>query len=207
MLNFAPTEEQEEIRNRAHTLAVDQLRPEARSAEKRGGITLELMHTLMQTGITTPYPESLGGSGAIEAVTYALISEELGFGDGGLAMNIIGSLMGPVAVLLAGDENQQGHYITPFSDEQEGYMRYGSFAFAEHTGGYSLAEISATPRKQGEHYIINGAKRDVIHGGHAHRRVVLPPLEGTTGTPGPVLVALPGKPQCSHDLSVIMQSR
>ena len=198
MLNFAPTEEQEEIRNLAHTLAVEQLRPEARSAEKRGGITLELMHTLMQTGITTPYPESLGGSGAIEAVTYALIAEELGFGDGGLAMNIIGSLMGPVAVLLAGDENQQGHYITPFSDEQEGYMRYGSFAFAEHTGGYSLEEISATARKEGEHYIVNGTKRDVIHGGHAHRRVVLLRLEGTTGTGGLLLLAIPGQPQGMH---------
>ena len=198
MLNFAPTEEQEEIRTLAHTLAVEQLRPEARSAEKRGGITLELMHTLMQTGITTPYPESLGGSGAIEAVTYALIAEELGFGDGGLAMNIIGSLMGPVAVLLAGDENQQGHYITPFSDEQEGYMRYGSFAFAEHTGGYSLEEISATARKEGEHYIVNGTKRDVIHGGHAHRRVVLLRLEGTTGTAGLVLLSIPGQPQGMH---------
>src|SRR5258707_12971973 len=120
MLNFAPTEEQEEIRNLAHTLAVEQLRPEARSAEKRGGITLELMHTLRQTGITTPYPESLGGSGAIEAVTYALIAEELGFGDGGLAMNIIGSLVGPVAGLLAGDRKPQGHPRQPFGDEQKG---------------------------------------------------------------------------------------
>src|SRR5260370_15129412 len=195
MLNLAPTEEQEEIRNLAHTLAVEQLRPEARSAEKRGGITLELMHTLMQTGITTPYPESLGGSGASAAVTYALIAEELGFGDGGLEMNSIGWMMGPVAVLLAGDENQQGHYITPFCDEQEGYMRYGSFAFAEHTGGYSLEEISATVRKEGEHYIINGAKRDVIHGGHAHPPAVPLPLEGTTGTRGLVLPSLPGPPQ------------
>src|SRR5258708_22088273 len=188
MLNFAPTEEQEEIRNLAYTLAVEQLRPEARSAEKRGGITLELMHTVMPDGITTPYPESLGGSGAIEAVTYALIAEELGFGDGGLGMNIIGSLMGPVAVLLAGDENQQGHYITPFCDEQEGYMRYGSFAFAEHTGGYSLEEISATARKEGEHYIVNGTKRDVIHGGHAHPRGLLAPPEGTTRTRGPAFL-------------------
>src|SRR5260221_14151354 len=138
MLNFAPTEEQEEIRSLAHTLAVEQLRPEARSAEKRGGITLELMHTLMQTGITTPYPESLGGSGAIEAVTYALISEELGLGDGGLAMNIIRSLMGPVALLLAGDEKQQRHYIPPFSDEQERYMRYASFPLADQTDGDPL---------------------------------------------------------------------
>src|SRR5260370_35041167 len=101
MLNLAPTEEQEEIRNLAHTLAVEQLRPEARSAEKRGGITLELMHTVMQTGITTPYPESLGGSGAIQAVTYALIAKELSFGDGGVAMNIIDSLVVPVGAVLA----------------------------------------------------------------------------------------------------------
>ncbi len=198
MPNFAPTEEQEEIRNLAHTIAIEQLRPEARSAEKRGGITLELMHTLMQTGITTPYPEALGGSGAIEAVTYALIAEELGFGDGGLAMNVAGSLMGPVAVLLAGNENQQGHYIIPFCDEQEGYMRYGSFAFAEHTGGYSLEEISATARKEGEHYIVNGTKRDVIHGGNAHPRVVLLRLEGTTGADGLLLLAIPGHPPGMH---------
>src|SRR5713101_4711231 len=158
MLNFAPTEEQEEIRNLAHTLAVEQLRPEARSAEKRGGITLELMHTLMQTGITTPYPESLGGSGAIEAVTYALIAEELGFGDGGLAMNIIGSLMGPVTVMLAGGESQQEHYISPFCDERSAHLQRGSLAFAERTGGYALADISATARKDGEHYIVNGTK-------------------------------------------------
>src|SRR5258707_2089242 len=201
MLNFAPTEEQEEIRNLAHSIAIEQLRPQGRSAEKRGDISLELLHTLVQTGLTTPFPESLGGSGTIEALTYTLIAEELGFGDGGLAMNIIGSLMGPIAVLLAGDENQQGHYIMPFSDEQEGYMRYGSFAFAEHTGGYSLEEISATARKEGEHYIVNGTKRDVIHGGHARRRVVLLSLEGTTGTGGLVLLSIPGQPQGMHSVT------
>src|SRR5258708_8916218 len=115
MLNFAPTEEQEEIRNLAYTLAVEQLRPEARSAEKRGGITLELMHTLMQTGITTPYPESLGGAGAIQPVTFVLISRELGFGDVGLTMNIIGVVVGPVPVLLAWDLEHQGQYINPLS--------------------------------------------------------------------------------------------
>ncbi|MFL5707046.1 MAG: acyl-CoA dehydrogenase family protein, partial [Ktedonobacteraceae bacterium] len=80
MLNFAPTEEQEEIRRLAQSLAIEQLRPHGRSAEQRGNISLELMHTLMQTGLTTPFPETLGGSGVIEAVTYTLIAEELGFG-------------------------------------------------------------------------------------------------------------------------------
>jgi alkylation response protein AidB-like acyl-CoA dehydrogenase len=191
MPNFAPTEEQEEIRNLARSVAIDELRPHGRSAEKRGEISLELMHTLMQTGLTTPYPESLGGSGPIEAIPYSLIAEELGFGDGALAMNILGSLMGPVAVLLAGDETQQAHFITPFCDEREGYMRFGSFAFAERTGGYSLADISATARLDGENYIVNGTKRDVIHGGHSRPRVVLLRLEGTTGMDGLCLFTIP----------------
>lgn len=198
MPNFAPTEEQEEIRNLARSVAIDHLRPHGRSAEKRGDISLELLHTLLQTGLTTPYPESLGGSGTIEAIPYALIAEELGFGDGALAMNILGSLMGPVAVLLAGDANQQAHYITPFCDEREGYMRFGSFAFAEHTGGYSVADISATARADGENYIVNGTKRDVIHGGRSRPRVVLLRLEGTTGLDGLCLLAIPPQPAGLH---------
>src|SRR5438105_10423893 len=141
MLNFAPTEEQEEIRNLAHSVAVEQLRISGRGAEKRGDISPGLMHTLVQTGLTTPFPEAYGGSGTIEAVTYTLIAEELGFGDGGLAMNILGSLMGPLTVLLAGDEQQQQQYIPPFCDERSASTQRGSLAFAERTGGYELADI------------------------------------------------------------------
>ena len=57
MLNFAPTEEQEEIRNLARSVAMEQLRPAGRDAERQGDISLELMRTLAQTGLTTPFPE------------------------------------------------------------------------------------------------------------------------------------------------------
>src|SRR5215831_7638535 len=131
MLNFAPTEEQEEIRNLVRSLAVEQMRPQARQAEQKGDISPELMQTLAQTGLTTPFPEEFGGSGAIEAMTYTLIAEELGFGDGALAMNIIGSLMGPVTVMLAGNESQKLEHIPPFCDPHQGYEQRGSLAFAE----------------------------------------------------------------------------
>ena len=107
MPNFAPTEEQEEIRRLAQSIAVEQLRANGRRLEKNGDISPELMQTLAQTGLSTPFPETYGGSGPIEALTYTLVAEELGFGDGGLAMNVLGSMMGPLTVALAGDENQQ----------------------------------------------------------------------------------------------------
>ena len=191
MLNFAPTEEQEEIRNLAQSLASEQLRPRARDAEKRGDISPELMQTLAQTGLATPFPEAYGGSGPIEALTYTFIAEELGFGDGGLAMNIIGSLMGPLTVALAGDEHQQKHYIPQFCDQHQGYLQRGSLAFAERSGGYNLMDIHTTLRLQGEHCLINGTKRDVIHGQQSNLRVVLARVEGTTGPDGLRAVVVP----------------
>lgn len=204
MLDFAPTEEQQEIQRLAHTLAVEQLRPHGRSAEKRGDISLELLHTLLQTGITTPFPEAYGGSGEIDALTYTLIAEELGFGDGALALNIVGSLMGPLTVLFAGDDIQQGHIITPFTDEREGYMRFGSLAVAEAGSGYALAEISTTARREGDTYILNGAKRDVIHGEHGHPRVALARLEGTKGLDGLCAFLIPHIP---HGMRVRFQTQ
>lgn len=190
MLNFAPTEEQEEIRRLARSLALDELRPRGREAEQRGDMPPELARTLAQTGLTTPFPEDLGGSGSIEAVTYALIAEELGFGDSGLATNIIGSMMGPLAVMLAGDRSQQERYIPPFCTD-DGPNELGSFAFAERTGGYTLDEVTAAVRATGDGYSLSGTKRDVIYGSQSTPRVVLARLEGTSGSDGLCALVVP----------------
>jgi alkylation response protein AidB-like acyl-CoA dehydrogenase len=193
MLNFAPTEEQEEIRNLARSLAVEQFRPQARTAEQKGDISPELMQTLSQTGLTTPFPEELGGSGAVEAMTYTLIGEELGFGDGALAMNIIGSMMGPITVMLAGSDTQKQDHIPPFCDPRHGYEQRGSLAFAERTGGYTIADVALTARKEGERFMLNGTKRDVIHGWELGTRVVLVRLENTVDVDGLSAFMLPAK--------------
>ncbi len=191
MLSFAPTEEQEEIRRLAYSLASEQLRPQGRATEKSGDISPSLMQTVAQTGLTTPFPEIYGGSGSLEAVTYALIAEELGFGDGALAMNVLASMMAPVAATLAGTESQQTEYLPPFCDEHSSAAHRGSFAFAERTGGYTLTDISATARKEGENWILNGTKRDVIHGGNADLRIGLFRLGGSSGNEGLCAIVLP----------------
>ncbi len=193
MPNFVPGEEQEEIRNLARSLALEQLRPQGRASEKQGDISPELVRTLAQTGLTMPFPEQFGGSGTIEAVTYGLIAEELAFGDGALAMSVIGSLMGPLALLLAGNEEQQRTYIPPFCDERSAATQRGSLAFAERTGGYELADISATARRDGDTYIVNGTKRDVLHGAESSPRVVLLRIEGSSDLEGLCALMIPAQ--------------
>ena len=191
MLDFAPTEEQEEIRSLARSLAEEQLRPHGREAERAARVPADVLRTLASTGLTAPFPEEFGGSGSLEAVTYALIAEELGFGDGAIAMHVLGSLIGPVTVLLAGSEQQQREYLPPFSDESTASTRSGSLAFAERTGGYTLDEISATIRQEGGFLVLNGSKRDVIHGAESSPRVVLARLEGSSGADGLCALLLP----------------
>ena len=191
MLHFSPTEEQEEIRHLARSIAIEQLRAQARTSERNGAISPTLMQILTQTGLTTPFPEIYGGSGSIEAITYALIAEEFGFGDGSLALNIIGSLMGPLTVALTGTSQQQELYIPPFCSSGEDHTRRGSLAFAEHTGGYSLADINAIARREGDAYILNGTKRNVIHGSQSNPRVVLFRLQDVEGPSGLCAFILP----------------
>ncbi len=191
MLSFAPTEEQEEIRNLVRSLALEQLRPRAREADRTGQVPSDLLLTLARTGLTTPFPVTFGGSGPIEAMNYVLVAEELGFGDGALAMDVIGSLMGPVTVLLTGDEQQQHLYLPPFCDERTGSTRHGSLAFAERTGGYTLNDISATLRVEGENVIINGNKRDVVRGAESSPRVLLLRQEGSSGHEGLCALVVP----------------
>ena len=191
MLTFSPTEEQEEIRQLAQSVAFEQFRQEARRSEKDGDISSALAQVLGQTGLTTPFSEDYGGQGDIEAVTYALIAEELSFGDGALAMNVLGSLIAPVTVALAGNESQKRTWLTAFSNGETGHTLRGSFAFAERTGGYALSDITATAYKEGDSYILNGTKRDVVHAGRSALRIALFRLEGTSGLDGLCASILP----------------
>src|SRR5579875_3667358 len=105
--------------------------------------------------------------------------------------------MGPLTVMLAGSEQQQRAYLPPFCDAQGGYLRHGSLAFAERTGGYTLGEISATVRMDRStpsgdtSWIVNGTKRDVIHGAASSPRVILARLDGQPGPHGLCALVVP----------------
>jgi alkylation response protein AidB-like acyl-CoA dehydrogenase len=176
MLDFSPTAEQEEIRRLAHSIAMEQLRPQARIAEQQASLSPTLAHIVAQTGLTTPYSEDYGGSGALEAITYVLIAEEFGYGDAGLALHILGAMLAPLTVALAGTPAQQAHYLPPFCREPAAHT--GSLAFAEPIGGYTLADLSASAQRSGDAFLLQGTKRSVLHGQQADLRVVLVRIAG-----------------------------
>ncbi|GCE46886.1 acyl-CoA dehydrogenase/hypothetical protein [Thermosporothrix hazakensis] len=171
MLNFSLTTEQEELRQLARTLAREQLRPQGRSADEQGFCSDALWQTITQTGLTRPFAERYGGDGALDAVTLAIIAEEFGYGDAGLALHILGSLIAPLTIALAGTEEQRQKYISLFCRYEEAR---GALAFAEPFSAYRCEEITTPLYATVDGLSVRqGIKRNVLHGGSAALTVVL----------------------------------
>ncbi|HEY7127002.1 MAG TPA: acyl-CoA dehydrogenase family protein [Ktedonobacterales bacterium] len=191
MIDFAPTEDQTAIRDLARQVATEQFRKHARAAEEAGEMPTAVRKVLAETGLLTPFPEDFGGSGVQDAVTHALITEELAFGDGGLAMNVVGSILAPLAVLVAGNEDQRKEFLGLFSQDGE-TPGVGAVGLAELATGFNLRETSNVLQSLGGSMWLDVQQRGVVHGINSTLRIVLAKLYNAPDGEGLCLVALPG---------------
>lgn len=190
MIDFAPTEDQTAIRDLARQVATEQFRKHARAAEEAGGMPAALRKVLAETGLLTPFPEESGGSGVQDAVTHALITEELAFGDGGLAMNVVGSILAPLAVLVAGNDDQHKEFLGLFTQDGEA-PSVGSVALSELTTGLDTRQMAVTLHRKHSELRLEVQKRGVVCGMNKTLRVVLAKLADAPEDEALRLVVLP----------------
>ena len=83
MISFAPTEEQEVVRETLRGFATEELRSVARDCDEQSAIPEALLESTWELGLTsTQIPDAYGGGGeARSPLTNALVLEELAFGD------------------------------------------------------------------------------------------------------------------------------
>ena len=99
MISFEPTDEQRELRGLGHEFAARELRPIAAGWDEHDEYPPGLLTRAARAGLTScAIPVEYGGGGA-DAVTSALISEELSWGCAGLASTIAATMF-PVRPLL-----------------------------------------------------------------------------------------------------------
>jgi alkylation response protein AidB-like acyl-CoA dehydrogenase len=117
---------------------------------------------------TLGVPKAFGGAGA-DVLTMALVGEELAVGDLGFA--VIMDQCWKMAHILsdAMTPEQQGKFIPPFVKDPEATFAIGfteEGAGSDHQGYYDSPDIDfrTTARRDGDAWIINGAKRYVSNG-------------------------------------------
>lgn len=110
-------------------------------------------------------PTQYGGIGLDRQTTYFVI-EEIAAGCAGIAITVaVHNMHGADILRDWGNEEQKRQYLLPLCDTHNPVL--AGFTVTEHDAGSDIASMSSTAIKDGNYYIINGAKCFITNGGVA----------------------------------------
>lgn len=171
------TEVQREIVKTARDFARTEIAPHAAEWDRTSHFPRPVVDALGQLGfLGMLIPEGWGGSG-LDTVTYLLALEEIAIADPSLAvtMSVHNSL--PTQMILRhGSEDLKHRYLRSMAAGE----RLGAFALSEAGAGSDPAALVCQAARDGDDYILDGAKAWVTNGGTADVVVAM----ARTGGPG-----------------------
>jgi alkylation response protein AidB-like acyl-CoA dehydrogenase len=156
-MDFSLTEEQEELRQQIVRLARNELNDGVVDRDADGTFPRDAWKKCAALGIQgLPVPEEFGGQGA-DPVTIVLALEALGYGctDNGLVFSI-GAHLWACATPIAkfGTEEQKRRWLPGLSDGS----LIGGQAMTEPGTGSDAFGLRTTARRDGDRWVLNGAK-------------------------------------------------
>jgi acyl-CoA dehydrogenase len=130
--------------------------------ERAGELPRELHRKAGAIGLLgVAFPEQVGGGGGdyLDALT---VTEEIHYagGCGGLIASLFTCGIAVPHIAAAGDPTQVRRWVRP---TLEGEL-IGSLAVTEPDGGSDVASVRTTARRDGDHFVVNGAKTFITSG-------------------------------------------
>ncbi|MFN3289608.1 MAG: acyl-CoA dehydrogenase family protein [Acinetobacter sp.] len=174
-------EEQVLIQDMAKSFAQKQIKPNASEWDRQGTFPAQALQQMGQLGFMGMLvPEEWGGS-ATGNLAYVLALEEIAAADGATsAIMSVHNSVGCVPILKFGTEEQKQQFLVPLA---KGEM-IGAFALTEPHTGSDAAAIKTRAVKDGDHYIINGAKQFITSGHNAGVIIVFAVTDPSAGKKG-----------------------
>jgi alkylation response protein AidB-like acyl-CoA dehydrogenase len=124
-------------------------------------------------------PPELGGSGA-STLAYALAVEEIAGGCGSTSTVYMTQMHCAYPILLVGTEGQRRRFLPDLCSGRA----YGAIAVTEPQVGSDAAAIQTRARREGDEYILDGAKTFITTGDRADVIVVWATLDPRAGRDG-----------------------
>jgi len=163
-MDFALNERQREFLDEVRKFVAKYITPYAEEWDEQNGAGPEIFEEARKMDLLSlVVPEEYGGMG-LDSVTIALIYEELGKGDAGLATSIAANSLATAPVLLAGNDEQKKMYCDLLNDG-----KLAAFALTEPSVGSdaSAVKTKAVYDKDKHTYTLNGNKIFITNGGIA----------------------------------------
>jgi alkylation response protein AidB-like acyl-CoA dehydrogenase len=163
-LNFGYRDDQVLVRDTVRDFVRSRIVPNADAWSEKGEFPMELLPELASLGLCgLAAPTELGGAG-LDMLTIALVMEELGAGDGSVALTLaahnslcIGHL------LVAANAEQKRRWIPPLASGQQ----LGAWALTEPASGSDAIAVQSTAKNVGQGFVLNGTKQFITNAGIA----------------------------------------
>ncbi|MFA5944653.1 MAG: acyl-CoA dehydrogenase family protein [Candidatus Thermoplasmatota archaeon] len=169
-VDFTLTDEQRLIQQMTREFVSRHITPDdVRNWERAGDHPHDIYVKMADQGLLgAPFPEEYGGGG-LDAVAYAVLTEELAKGCSSLrtSISVHGSLCGSTLKYFASPEQKK-----KWLPDMASGKKLGAWALTEAGSGSDAAGMQTTAVRKGDHYVLNGGKAWISNGGLADYVIV-----------------------------------
>jgi len=168
MIDFSLTEEQLALQKKAREFAIREVLPVARKYDEAEEFPIDVIKAAYDEGLLNlAIPKKYGGAG-LGLLESCIVVEEISSACPGIATSVFDNNLGAEPIVIGGTEEQKERVLTDITKN----FKLIAFATSEPTMGSDVAGMKCKAVKDGDDYILNGAKFWVTNGGYADYVVI-----------------------------------
>jgi alkylation response protein AidB-like acyl-CoA dehydrogenase len=172
-------EEQTLLRDAVRTLADERVAPRAAEIDRTGEFPQDLRQLLAaQDILALPFPEAYGGLGG-ELLSVCLAVEQLSRACATTGLILAVQELGSLPLLIAGTDEQKTRWVPRLASGEH----LIAFALTEAEAGSDVAAIRTRAVRDGDDYVLTGAKRFISQGSVADLITVFALTDPDPATP------------------------
>lgn len=180
-MDLALSETDRDLREAARRFVQKEVRPVAARMDREDWFPRELFRSLGEAGfLGLTVPEAYGGLG-LPYTSQAVVLEEIARASPALALSV-GAHSNLCADNLArnGSEAQKQRFLPPLVSGE----KVGALALTEPGAGSDAVSLSTTAKRDGDAYVVNGAKQFITNGPVADTLFVYAKTDASRGSRG-----------------------
>jgi alkylation response protein AidB-like acyl-CoA dehydrogenase len=169
-MNFNTTENQEMIAQMIRDFGARHIKPHLMDWDERQEFPVELFRQLGQLGLMGVFvPEQYGGSG-FGYLEYVTAISEIAKIDGSIGLSVAAhNSLCTGHILQFGNEAQKAGWLPKLATGEW----IGAWGLTEPNTGSDAGNMKTVAVKEGDYYVLNGAKNFITHGKSGHVAVVI----------------------------------
>lgn len=157
-----------ELVTRVRGVVAEHVEPAAAAIDRDDRFPADEMRALARAGLLSTHVPNVYGGGARPFVDTVAVFEEVGVASAAVGASMITTFLAQASLILSGTERAKDRYLPRFAD---GLI--ASFAMTEAAHGSNIRSLDTKARRDGNEWILDGAKAYVTSSSAADLFVIL----------------------------------